>query len=815
VDQSLDLAVGNRLDFLLASRNGGYWRLADGHIQKCRTNQIIRDFGPYPWGNTNVTAACEDREGNLLVGTKGAGVFWFDDKGNFQPLSTSDGLSHNYILSLLVDREGTLWVGTDGGGLNRIRQQVFEVLEGTGGLVVQSVSADEQGGLWFGCNSGEVLRWTNGPLQRFRTTQTPIEPSVRGILVDLNQQIWVGTVNWGLLQFRNGRFVRMPGPPGIQGVVQAMHEDRQGRLWFGTQAGLYCWDGRAWKSFNNGLSSGVVRALADDAQGNLWVGTLGGGLQVLRDDQFTSYLNADALPSKSITSLYVDGEGTVWVGTDGGGLARFGQGKWTRYRKREGLISNNLSYILEDGQGYLWIGSNAGLIRASKQALNDFARGLTGFIPFRTYGRPDGLPTAECTRGSQPAACRTRDGKLWFPTTKGLAWVDPAKFSPNTNPPPVVIDSVMIEGQEQISYSAGALPALVVPPSQERVEFHYASLNLGAPERARFKYRLEGHETAWTEAGNERVVRYTKLPPGHYHFQVTACNEDGVWNESGTSLPLTIEPPPPPFWRTWWFISLSSACLLGTIVAGVHRVSTKKLQRQLERLRQQEALEKERARIARDIHDQLGASLTQVALLGEFVEGDKDSPAEVEAHARQICQTARDTTRVLDEIVWTVNPSNDTLEGLVNYICKYAQDYLGVAGLRYRLDIPAQLPGRALPPELRHIVFLAAKEAITNIVRHSKASAAKVRLHLEPAAFILEIEDNGRGVGDLDQNKPLTRNGLRNMRKRMEEIGGRFSIDQAAEGGAIVRLTAPLGGNSSSKPHPSGSRRHESETEPI
>ena len=193
-------------------------------------------------------------------------------------------------------------------------------------------------------------------------------------------------------------------------------------------------------------------------------------------------------------------------------------------------------------------------------------------------------------------------------------------------------------------------------------------------------------------------------------------------------------------------------------------------------LRQQQALEKERARIARDIHDQVGASLTQLALLGEMVEADKETPEEAEAHARQISQTARETTRALDEIVWTVNPSNDTLDGLVNYICKHAQDYSAVAGLRYRLDVPAQLPAAAISPETRHNVFLAAKEAVTNIVKHARASEACIHLRLEPRGFTLEIEDNGRGPAGLKEKAAESRNGLRNMRKRMEDVGGEFSI---------------------------------------
>jgi signal transduction histidine kinase len=392
--------------------------------------------------------------------------------------------------------------------------------------------------------------------------------------------------------------------------------------------------------------------------------------------------------------------------------------------------------------------------------------------------------------GCQPGACRTRQGKLWLPTIKGLVSVNPAQLHLNTNRPPVAIESVLVDGQPQNTNGlrVGWPHALEVPADKERLEIHYTSLNLAAPERARFKYRLEGHETAWTEAGNARVARFSKLPPGHYRFQVMACNEDGIWNEVGASVALTVLPP---FWRTWWFLAATAAGLLGTIVVVVHSVSTQRLQRQLAVLKQHEALEKERARIARDIHDQLGASLTQVSLLGEMVESDRESPDDVAAHARQISQTARETTRALDEIVWTVNPSNDTLDGLVNYVCKYAQDYLAVAGLRYRLDAPAQLPTSPISPEVRHNVFLAAKEAVTNVVRHAAASSAWMRLKLEPAAFTLEIQDDGRGPAGLDGKSQ--RNGLRNMRKRMEDIGGRFSIEAAPEGGTLVRLTAPLG----------------------
>jgi len=278
------------------------------------------------------------------------------------------------------------------------------------------------------------------------------------------------------------------------------------------------------------------------------------------------------------------------------------------------------------------------------------------------------------------------------------------------------------------------------------------------------------------------------LPPGHYRFHVEASNEDGVWSSPDAAvLDITVQPQ---FWQTSWFRGAAIVFILAIVAAIVRYVSTQKLHRQVQSLRQREALEQERARIARDLHDQLGANLTQVALLGEMAEADKNAPAEVESHAQQISQTARETTRSLDEIVWAVNPANDTLEGLASYAGKYAQEYFALAGLRCRADLPPQLPAVPIPPEVRHNVFLAFKEAVHNVVKHAQATEARIRLHLEPGKFTLEIEDNGRGLSGVDEKQ--NRNGLRNMKKRMEDIHGEFSISSGANGEATVRLTVPI-----------------------
>ena len=789
----------SRLVLIAPSPRGGYWRIGlvrNMAVQRVQGGADQTVVGLVPW-SYDAAAACEDHEGHLVVGTPREGVFFVATNGEVAALASlvrKGGLSHAWVNAVVVDREGTLWVGTDGGGLNRVKRQTFRTVPQLSNWQVESATSGPEDTLFLGTTRDGLVRWKMGATNYQQDYSAG--NSITAVQTARDGSVWFATAPTlykttpELCRIRNGVMERNQGDGLIQHRVQAMHEDGAGRMWFGTAGGLVCQESNEWRRFTTreGLTGNSITALADDAAGNLWIGTERSGLNRWSGGAFTVMRQSDGVPSDEITALVTDREGTLWVATAANGLGCWRHGRWTRFTTREGLASDQLGCMTEDDEGNLWIGSSAGILRVPKRPLIEFAEGRQSFITCRAFDQNDGLPTRGRPYRSQPAVARTSDGTLWFATTKGVAAANPALVHPNTNPPPVTIESVAVDDAPRRLELIEGTNTLVLRPRDERLELKYASLNLGAAERARFRYQLVGYDKDWfSDAAGNRSAIYRKLDPGSYTFRVVAANEDGVWNNVGAALPVLVRPP---FWSTWWFLTLSALALLGLIAAVVHYFSTQKLQRQLAVLRQKEALEKERARIARDIHDQVGASLTQVALLGELVGTDKDLPHEIEEHARQISLTARETTRALDEIVWTVNPANDTLEGLVSYICKHAQYFLAVAGLRYRLEVEENLPPAVITPEVRHNVFLASKEAVTNVVRHAKATAAWVRVRVEGNAFVVEIEDNGRGLADPDA--PSVRNGLKNMRKRMEDVGGKFEIGRGAENGARVRLTVPL-----------------------
>jgi signal transduction histidine kinase len=316
-------------------------------------------------------------------------------------------------------------------------------------------------------------------------------------------------------------------------------------------------------------------------------------------------------------------------------------------------------------------------------------------------------------------------------------------------------------------------------------------MSFAAPDKVRFRYRMEGVDDKWVESGTKRTAHYGFLRPDTYKFKVIACNNDGVWNEQGASLAIEQLPF---IWQTWWFQVLAVAGLLAAVSGAVRYAATRSLRKKLERLKQQHAVERERERIAKDIHDDLGAGLTQIMLQSSLAR--REPPERIQTDLVQISETARDLVRTMDEIVWAVNPENDTLDGLLTYISKFVQDFSAAAKLRCRLDLPPEPPAIALSAEARHHIFLAVKETLNNVVKHSHATEVSLQLKLDSDSLTLVIKDNGIGFisgnsNGTTQDRLSSGHGLANLRRRLEGIGGKCSIDSRPTQGTQVNLTIP------------------------
>ncbi len=785
-----------------ASRDGGLWVVGDGRIRKWKQGKWVQDLGEAPWGVTALTRLVETRQGILLAGTSVQGLYLIFPGSTEKPLhfDRANRLPSDWVLSLCEDREGNFWAGTGGGGLVMLRPNNIQIVappDQWQGRAVLSVCPGQNGALWIGTEGAGLYRFQNGNWTNFGAAQGLQHAYVWSLAEDPPGRLWAGTWGGGLFVQNGDRFELAPGMESITMPMPALLRARDGDLWIGTAAGLLRYEAgkTTWYSECDGQPLRDVRTIAEDQHGTVWFGMAGDGLACLKDDHLQQFKTADGLSSDFIECLHFDPAGALWIGTFGGGLDRLKNGHFSVINRKQGLPNSVIGDIEEDGRGFFWMSSHDGIIRASEAGLNSCADGKTNEVYCQAYGINDGMPTIECSDGLQPAGCKTADGRLWFPTSKGLVAVNPLDIVTNPLPPPVEIEAIRVDDR---LVANGTFPtALKIPPGRHRFEFQYTGLSFVDPEKVRFKYRLGGFETEWVSAGAQRTVDYNYIPPGSYAFQVIACNNDGVWNETGASLPFRVLPY---FWQTLWF-RISSWTMIVAASGGLVWFDTRRRMRQkLERLEAQRAIEHERARIAHDIHDDLGAHLTRISMLSESARGELDNPERAAADLNQIYDTARELTRAMDEIVWALNPRHDTLEGLASYLEKFAQDLLAAAGIRCRLDMPLEFPEWRLTADVRHNLFLAFKEAMHNVVKHSAASETYIRLSVRTTSFELSIEDNGRGFtpGARGKNPPddsvrlSSGNGLENMTRRLAEIHGLCDIQSTPGQGTKVNFTVPL-----------------------
>lgn len=780
-----------------AAADGGLWVMRDGRVRKWKDGWT-EDRGRAPWRESSITAVIELRDRTLAVGTMDDGFYLIFPDDRTLHFDISTGLAQNWVRYLYEDREGNLWVGAGTGGLAAVRPTAFTVLNSPDqwqGRAVLSVAPDDDGALWIGTEGAGLYRHLNGSWKNYGSNEGIKNAFIWSVTAARGGRLWVGTWGGGIFQQEGGRFVPMSGLENLVAPVLALHFNEENQaLWIGTGVGLLRSTpaGNEWSYRAAEGQAPNICTLAHDDRGNLWFGLSEGGLMNLRDGQIARYRKTEGLSSNSVQCLLADGD-TLWIGTPDAGLNRYRDGKFSRIGMSEGLVSNVICHIEDDGRGFLWLSTHHGILRLAKAELHACADGRISRVTGQVYDRNDGLPTIEYSGGLQAAGCKTTDGRLWFTSSKGLVSVDPANIRLNPIPPPVVIETLRVDGVA-IDATDDARAALQLAPDHQRLEFEYTGLSLAAANKVLFKYRLVGLDKGWVNAGSKRTAVYSHLPPGDYRFEVIACNNDNVWNTTGAAFAFSVQPF---YWQTWWFRTAVVVSALTLVGWGVRHETRRRLHLRLEQLERERAVEAERARIAQDIHDDIGASLTRITMLSQSVRGESAPVGTPTAEVLEsICRTTQEVTRSLEEIVWAINPRHDTVDSLVAYMGKFAHEVISAAKVRCRLDLPVDLPAWPLTTQTRHNVLLAFKEALHNAVRHSGATEIQVTLKLLSRGFEISVEDNGNGFdagsSTLASERGVLGNGLRNMHLRLAEIGGRCEITSAPGQGAFVRFTVSV-----------------------
>ncbi|MBL8203897.1 MAG: hypothetical protein JNM09_06670 [Blastocatellia bacterium] len=786
----------NFISALFFDRAGNLWVGTGNGLNRFKDGQFTQFTTKQGLANNYVRSLLEDRDGILWIGTE-SGLSRMVD-GKIESVKDIEGLENDAILALLEDKEGSLWIGTDGFGLHRLRDGKFTVFgppEGLLGAAVYAIFEAQDGRMLIGTNPGGLSILHDGHVETYAIAGDPLSNRIRMIGQDKSGVFWLGTRD-GIIRFKDGRYqAHFFGDAMSQIFGRSFYEARDQTLWFGTDAGLKQSVGGKivpLAQFDAYRTKTIVDIL-EDRSGRIWIG-MNHGTGYFQGNAYTAYPTAP-LSVSNVQDIHEDDDGVLWFATWGRGLMRLKGDKLTTYTSKDGLFDDVQWAVLDDGLGNLWMGSNRGIFRVAKQELDDFAEGRINRIHSIVYGAEDGMRKSETNQG-KPSALRTRDGKLWFSTTAGAAVIDPKNIKTNRIAPPVVLEKVLVDEQP----IAPNVP-LVIPPSVRNVEFRYAGLSYIQPTKMKYKYKLEGYDTHWIEAGTRRSAFYTSLPPGDYKFKVIAANSDGVWNEQGASFTFRATAP---FWQRWWFIGLSLLGIAGAAFLFYRwRVSTLEREKLAQRRyahRLIESQEQERKRIAAELHDGLGQSLLVIknrTVIGKRMASDEE---KVTAQLEEISRATGQALEEVRSIAYNLRPYHLERLGLRESIEAMIEKIREATDLE--INARVALYDEVFSKDDEVTFYRVIQECLNNIIKHALATAVEINIVQTESQVTARIQDNGRGFAIADfgmRNAELETSansqsggfGLIGLAERVRMLGGTHSIASEAGKGTTVMVKIP------------------------
>ena len=769
-------AIAGRVDAVLEDDQGRVWIGTPRGI-------FVRGGGPAACARTCVTdfaitALMQSRDGAMWAGLGTEGVARIRS-GSVERFTTADGLQAGTVIALHEDVEGSVWVGVYNGGLARIKTKRVNTLSTEDGLpreVIGSIVQDQHGDIWAGAQCGPVSL-----LKGTRFVPQFVD-EMRGACAWVlwaahDGALWIGTRGSGLYRWARQRLDHFGTDEGLSDPhIAALFEDRDGTIWIGTEfGGVHTFShGTLSRSFGaaDGVATGYIASFAQDRDGRVWIGSNANGLSVFEAGTFRTLSAEESPPTRNIAGLMIDSRGDLWIGSAANGLFRRRQGKYEPFGLEQGLGDRLVAVIIEDRDANIWVGTARGISRLSRDRIDAVADGRATSLDPIILDRSDGMRNTEGSGGGlDPSGLRDRDGKLWFSTIDGIAVIDPQSFVTNRVVPAVAIEDTLLDNVPAMKRGDGAVE---IPAGTTSIEIAYTAFSFMAPAKVQFRYRLAGYDAAWHQAGTRRTAYYSGLPAGTYTLQVMATNNDGVWSANPATTRFVVLPM---FWERRPVQLAGLGVLLAVTGLLVNVVTQRRARRRLADLERERAIERERTRIARDLHDDLGSRLAHIALI-----------ADRGAAAGKVSSAVRGAVESLDELVWTVNARHDTIESFAAYAARFAEDHVGAAGLRLRLHMTPDLPAREFLADTRRNLYLGFKEAVNNAVKHARATEIHISVTLDGAMLRLEVADNGTGV----QGGDPTGNGLANMRERMMSVGGSVTFQARDGGGLRVIFAAPV-----------------------
>jgi len=766
--------------WLSEDTNGDIWLTRpDGSTRPANEGQIVTR--PEMETKTlDIQTVLRDSNGNTWIGTHGQGLArpgpGFHDGMKMEKYSQFDGLSAESVWCLLEDREHNIWVGTQN-GLNRFRDEKITTLTRREGLAddsVDALAAGPDGAIWASTSIG-INRIDGEHRDLYLNGATAM-----GLAMEAENTLWAGT-NRGVARLENGKWRYLPMPAGIHlQDVTAITEDHEKGVWlFDAHKGLYRWANSRIQDFSHEplLQGKSILTAQADRTGNVWFGLYDGGVVVFDGSRFRSYSERDGLAGGFVDAVFVDDGGTVWIGAERG-LSRLEGQKFVTWTIANGLPGERVLWILADRVGRLWLGYTTGVASVSGSELDRAAGDPSHRVAYSFLDDGDGLK-GNPDRHWQSPAVRASDGKFWFRTSEGVAVIDPQELTKNLAPPAVHIERMVADGT-----AVAATQTVQLQPLTRNVEFDYTALSLAEPRKVQFRYKLEGFDTNWRDAGTRRQAFYTNLHPHAYRFRVLACNNDGVWNESGATLDFDLLPT---FYQTQWF-RLLCALVLIILAWGAYRLRVWQVTTRAQELFEEHL--KERKRIALELHDSLiqdvmGISL-QIEITDELLPADLPAKQSL-ARALRLCKSALDEGRRTLNDLRTVSLS---AADLVKSFSQLTNELTRDAGTE--IDVTVEGRERPLNVTMGNDVLQVGRQAITNALQHAHARKIHVLLSYGERLLQIRVQDNGRGIDEetLNLGRP-GHYGIIGMKERAERLGGSISIGSRVGKGTEVTLTVP------------------------